>query len=390
MKIKNDRIRIFIFLALYCFQFNISNAQEDSEKPKFELSGYIKYLHTTTFTDFSEQTLHDNLIHNRLNLQWYIHEHWTFHAGIRNRVFWGDSGRVDPMFEEQLDMTGNDFFDASFKTFSSGKFLGFTTTDRLYIEYDKDKWNIRLGRQRINWGINLIWNPNDLFNAYNFVDFDYEERPGSDAIRIQYNYDYASGIEFVVNPDNSENLWSFAGLWKFNKWNYDFQILGAKADRDLAFGGGWAGNLGLWGFKGEFVFSENLDNENSSFSVSTGFDFVFENGLYFNIGYLYNGSGKKSASFTDLFVSELSYKNLFPYRHALFNQWQSTITPLIGGGLSIIYSPGGSNLMFLNPSFQLSITQDLDLDLVGQIIFAKSESYKSPVQAVYFRTKYSF
>ena len=33
--------------------------------------------------------------------------------------------------------------------------------------------------------MNLVWNPNDLFNAFSFVDFDYEERPGSDALRIQ-------------------------------------------------------------------------------------------------------------------------------------------------------------------------------------------------------------
>ena len=55
-----------------------------------------------------------------------------------------------------------------------------TNVERLYIDYKGDDWNVRLGRQRINWGITTTWNPNDIFNTYNFLDFDYEERPGVD------------------------------------------------------------------------------------------------------------------------------------------------------------------------------------------------------------------
>ncbi|MBT8220250.1 MAG: hypothetical protein KJP00_10510, partial [Bacteroidia bacterium] len=142
--------------------------------------------------------------------------------------------------------------------------------------------------------------------------------------------------------------------------------------------------------KGEFIIADDLDGRHTSYSITTGVDYLFENNLYLNIGYLYNSIGKRSASFTDLFLNEISYKNLYPYRHAVFSQLQSTITPLIGGGISMIYSPGGANLLFLNPSIQFSITHDLDVDMVGQIIFAESESYESPIQAIYFRGKYSF
>lgn len=31
----------------------------------------------------------------------------------------------------------------------------------------------------------MAWNPNDWFNTYNYFDFDYEERPGTDAIRVR-------------------------------------------------------------------------------------------------------------------------------------------------------------------------------------------------------------
>jgi hypothetical protein len=55
-----------------------------------------------------------------------------------------------------------------------------------YLDYTAGKWQFRVGRQRINWGVNLVWNPNDVFNSFSYFDFDYEERPGSDAVRVQY------------------------------------------------------------------------------------------------------------------------------------------------------------------------------------------------------------
>jgi hypothetical protein len=58
--------------------------------------------------------------------------------------------------------------------------------DRIWLEYHREKWHARAGRQRINWGMGTTWNPNDLFNTYNFLDFDYEERPAVDAIKVQY------------------------------------------------------------------------------------------------------------------------------------------------------------------------------------------------------------
>ena len=74
-----------------------------------------------------------------------------------------------------------------------------TTIDRVFLEYNKNDWEVRVGRQRINWGINLAWNPNDVFNAYSFFDFDYEERPGSDAIRIRKYTGIASSVELAAN-----------------------------------------------------------------------------------------------------------------------------------------------------------------------------------------------
>ena len=123
----------------------------------------------------------------------------------------------------------------------------------LVLKYQKKKLEINIGRQRVNWGVNTIWNSNDLFNAYNFIDFDYIERPGSDVVRIIYTGDNLSSIEFVFMP-TSKGRNVFSGMYRFNKLGYDFQIIGADYYEDIVIGGGWAGNILKAGFKGEMSY----------------------------------------------------------------------------------------------------------------------------------------
>jgi len=123
--------------------------------------------------------------------------------------------------------------------------------DRLYLDYTSGNWQFRVGRQRINWGINTAWNPNDIFNAYSFTDFDYEEKPGSDAILAKYYINYASSIEIAVKAFDDWEKAVAGMLFSWNQWNYDFQLLAGYMQNNLVGGGGWAGNLWNAGFKGE-------------------------------------------------------------------------------------------------------------------------------------------
>jgi len=129
-----------------------------------------------------------------------------------------------------------------------------STIDRALINYSKGKWDITLGRQRVNWGMNLVWNPNDIFNTYNFLDFDYEERPGSDALRVQYYLGDFSKIEVSAKKGRSKDDYIIAGMYKFNISSYDIQFITGVYQKDWMFGAGWAGNLKDAGFKGEISY----------------------------------------------------------------------------------------------------------------------------------------
>mgnify|MGYP000220803271 CR=1 FL=1 len=396
---------IITFLILV--QVFVINAQE--EKPKnWTLNGYVKNMTTGIFynTEFQvpgipisfqlDTFFQENLIHNRLNFKWFINDNWSFKSDLRNRIIFGDLVRTQEAasffteisYAESLD-EANDYLNLSFEKVSKGIAIQ-SMIDRLYFEYASEKWEVRLGRQRINWGINTFWNPNDIFNAFTFTDFDYAERPGSDALRIRYFMNYASSVEVAVKAFDDFDEAVMAGLWTFNKSNYDFQILVGLMQRDLVFGGGWAGNLKNAGFKGEFSYFHSLDDEiDNSFAATFGIDYMFGNSLYLNGGFLFNSNGE-SQSGGEILAFELSAKNLYPYKWTTYIQTLYPFTQLINGGLAVLYSPSDVHALFINPTFTYSISENWDLDMVGQIVFDKNEGYKSPIQAIFLRTKFSF
>lgn len=368
------------------------SAQETKEK-NWNFQGYTKSLQSLfqiKVPGLDNQIISDNFIHNRLNFNWYPSDNWTFKAGLRTRFFFGEFTRMQPNFKSSLNDAGNDVLNLTVLNIGEKAILH-SYLDRAYFQYTKDKLEIRFGRQRINWGINTVWNPNDLFNAFSFTDFDYEERPGSDALRIQYYIGYAGSIEFAIKAfDNSDEIVA-ASLYKFNKWNYDFQVLAGWSKKDIVLGGGWAGNIKDWGFKGEFSwFNSTIDEVANNLVATLSADYSFENSLFISSGLLYNEAGT-SVNSGNIFNFELSARNLYPYKWSIFTSAGYPITPLFTANIAIIYSPIDGHPLFLTPTFTYSLGQNLDVDFVSQIILQDTaERYGSDIQAYFLRVKWSY
>lgn len=388
-----------VLIFLWIGTTSLLTAQEGEQAPKkWLLGGYVKDLQSAFVVDnffnpFAGKkiVIADNLLHNRLNAKWLPSEQFHFAAEARNRFFWGDQPAIPTNdFRAQLD-AANDFFDLSAEWSDPAGAAAQVMLDRIYADWSAGKLEVRAGRQRINWGIATVWNPNDIFNAYNFADFDYEERPGSDALRIRYFTGIASGVEFAIKAADRWRETVAAGLLKLNRWGYDFQILGGYFQEEIVLGGGWAGNIEGAGWKGECSFFQPINDGTTSFAASMNIDYQFSNALYFNSGLLYNSNGATNGDLTNLFALELSAKNLYPFRYAIFAQGLYPVTPLFNAGMAIIYSPVSSHALFLNPTATYSIATNWDLDFVSQIIFnKKGKNYISPVQAGFLRIKRSF
>ena len=376
--------------------FSNWQATAQSEVKNWELNGYQKDMQMLIILPESglvpgSQAYYDNLLHNRINFGWYPNDRFSFEADLRTRFFWGDQVRLQSGTYIDLLDESNDYFKLSLGKADSLGLAFHTMIDRLYLDYTIGNWQFRVGRQRINWGINAAWNPNDIFNAFSFTDFDYEEKPGSDAVLAKYYFNFASSVEIAVKAADKIEESVGAVLLKWNHWGYDFQLLSGFMKNNFVMGGGWAGNLYDAGFKGEFSWFNALEEgEENGFAATLGLDYVFKDGLYTNLGFLYNQNGQNDQSLANIFSFELSAKNLYPYKTALFAQASYAFNPLFTGGLAVIYSPVKTHPLFINPSLSYSLSNEMDLGIFGQLILEKQEKLKSPVQAFFVRFKYSF
>ena len=385
--------RLLIFILLFTLQ---SHAQETQTwvQQNIQFSGYIKYLNTATFQDL-DAILNDNILHNRLNLKVYLNDNFSTTLEVRNRVFWGNSIQGVPDYATFIDTDFQDI-DLSINLVNKPALLVHSKIDRLYIEYQSDKWHVTFGRQRINWGKNLAWNPNDLFNAYNFFDFDYEERPGADALRVQYYTSGNSSIETAINYTDKWEDNTLALKYNFHKYNYDFQVLAAKYLQDYTLGVGWEGAIKNMGIKGElsyFIPQENTDETENAFVGAVSMDYYFKNGVSINLGTLYNSLGvtdRTEIDLTSLNNFTQSAKSLMPNRWSFFGQISKSITAALNTSFSTIYAYELQGV-YLMPQVSYSIAQNWDFDTVAQVFYGKEEdSFENIANSIYLRFRWSF
>jgi hypothetical protein len=389
----------FKYILPFMLLFSIEG---NAQLQKFTASGYVKDLYMyykpeNPIPGIDADHLSSNLVHNRLNFRWYATGQLTFGLEARNRLFSGQLVRKFPLYKEFVD-TDPGYFDFS-KTVASGKgwFLH-SMIDRAWMDFAKGKWQITAGRQRVNWGINLVWNPNDIFNTFDYFDFDYEERPGSDALKVQYYTGVTSSAELVYKiqrnkmEDKTES--TFAGRYRFSKFSYDFQFIGGWMPEDFVLGGGWMGDIKGGGFRGEvswFVPKEKNSTSEEALVATVSGDYTFKNSLYAHAAVLYNSLGVTGkAGAREFFDQNISAKRLSPARCNVFGQLSYPFTPLFSGSFSGMLNPSDGS-SFLGPSFTYSLGNNLELMATGQLFFGdEGTEYGELGKAIYGRLKWAF
>jgi hypothetical protein len=369
-------------------------AQEEPEPkpPRFEMKGYVKDIQGFSFSRNFDSSTWINLVHNRINTKVNLGSKLTARLEMRNRIFWGSQVRETPGFAESIDQYPG-FFDLSIIWVNEPSLVIHSVIDRLLLKYSVPKWDITVGRQRINWGMNTIWNPNDIFNAYNFLDFDYEERPGNDAIRIQHYPRLNSTLEVAWKPGKNKNEHIASILYKFNKKKYDYQFLAGLYNTDLVIGGGWAGSIGNAGFKGEASYFhpyKKLTDTTGVLSASVMMDYTFKDAWYISGSFLFNSNPSGYFGNGGIYTTNLSAKSLFPFRYSYYAGVAKNIATVFNLNASVIYSPENNSLI-LFPAFAYNASENLDLDITIQSFFSSEQGkYKSQGTAVYLRGKWSF
>ena len=389
LKQKIPLILIFLLSGIFL------SAQDDIPKQRnWSLNGYVKFMQTISFQRIDENWMTDNLIHNRLIFNWNITGNLTFNTQMRNRIFFGETVTNFQQYPDIVDRD-NGLADMTFNVFEGKSVFMNSTFDRLYLDYNLGKFQFTVGRQRINWGQTFVWNPNDLFNAYSFFDFDYEEKPGSDAVRIQFYPSYSSKLEVAVKVDSGKNV-TAAALYRFNVKGYDIQVLGGYyAGTDFTVGAGFSGSLFKGGLSGEVTYfhpQENFGDTTGTFVLTLAYNYTFKNSLMLQFEGLYNGYGNKSADFNvvDFYFMQLTPQNLSLTRFSVFGQISYPFTPLFQGTLSAMYNPN-DNSVYFGPSLVYSLKNNFELALFAQYFTSRTpidEGGKGTF--IYWRLKWSF
>lgn len=362
------------------------------------LNGYIKdlfmyYKPSSPLPGINADHLSSDMIHNRLNFRWYASNQFTVALEARNRVFFGQMIREFPVYKDYID-TDNGIVNLSGIIASGNGWFIHSMLDRAWIDYTGGKWQIRVGRQRVNWGVNLVWNPNDIFNSFSYFDFDYEERPGSDAVKVQYYTGVTSSAQLVYKIGKNNNETTVAGMYRFSKFNYDFQFLGGWVGKDYVVGGGWAGDIKGGGFRGEVSYFKPREENNGSqeaLVASISGDYTMKNSLYLHAAVLYNSHGATGkAGGRSFFDQNISAKILSLARYNLYGQITYPVTPLFSGGFSGIVNPCDGS-WYAGPTFTYSIGNNLEFMLTGQLFYGdEGTEYGDYGKAVYGRLKWAF
>ncbi len=299
--------------------------------------------------------------------------------------------RYVPSYSKTI-ATDQGWVDMSWNILDEQSFFLNTTIDRLWADFNYGKFQARVGRQRINWGQTLVWNPNDVFNTYSFFDIDYVERPGSDAIRLQYYPSYSSALEFAAKADHNNNI-TASGLYRFNKWGYDIQFLaGYINSEDLMAGAGWSGAFGSVSFRGEASWFRSLKNFSDSTGtgiLTFGFDKTFKKNSMAEVQLMFCNNPVDLTSFSEFYYGTLSAKELAFSKFTAFGQFTWAVTPLFNATLSAMWFPDLDGY-YAGPSLDYSIAENVDLSLYWQHFYSNTATVSEKINIGFLRVKISF
>ena len=320
---------------------------------KLGLKGYLKTLGLVSKTLDKDRYFLD-LNRSRLDLTGTWKETFILKMVYDHEAMLGSFLETDD-FRRLKSYKRHDFFDLDWEAADRRDFYWRHYLYRAYLRYQSEKLNLTVGRQRIAWGTGRFWNPTDIFNPFNPVQVERDERLGADVVNAEFFVTPMAGLNLVYAPQDSSKRSKAALKFKSTYKEVDFSVLAGKSERDRVVGGDFAATVFDGGLRGEAVYYFVRDRKNY-FQFILNYDYTFKNSFYILIEYLYNSGPLSRPEFLDLIDrgTHTLTRNLIGLNLGY------DITPLLRGDLYMIYGPKKDGV-FIQPKLKYSLTQNLDV-----------------------------
>jgi len=173
----------------------------------------------------------------------------------------------------------------------------YLTIERLYLDSFFESFDLRIGRQAVNWGSALIWNPTDLFREVFLTDY-WAERKGINAAKFYVPLSGNSHLTAVVATGDTSGVDNRYGLKLGTTWK--------ESDLAAVFMDDTVSDRLVWGLdiKGQFKIGYWLEaawfapkdkdlDEHLEAVVGVDYSFPVKGGLILQAQYYHDGSGEK-------------------------------------------------------------------------------------------------
>lgn len=346
---------------------------------QLELSGFWKAMPSRTTIPFLlDEPMSQAYLHQRTNLKWRSADRaWTVRLEARTRVFFGSQVEQTAGFFEGLSADAG-VWDGSWNWWEAAdeRGVGNTLIDRALVSYRRNRLRVDLGRQRINWGRHAVWNPNDVFNAYNFFDFDYAERPGTDALRVRWSVgeNGMNEVDVAARPGTPERAPLVAGLFRWNVRGVDGQILSAYLEDTYAVGGAFSAGWGPLSLKAEATHfgAAAAWGDSAIWSGTVGLDATWGKGAFAQLAVL-RTPGLGGSALLGLSAGGQTTQqpwSLLPFTRTYMTQLTLPVTERLRMGGALLWAPNDDVLIAM-PSVVFDAARNLTASLIVQHVRAR-------------------
>lgn len=173
----------------------------------------------------------------------------------------------------------------------------YLTIERFYLDSYFEKFDLRIGRQAVNWGSAQIWNPTDLFREVFLTDY-WAERAGINAAKVYVPLPENSSLTAVAATGDTSGKDNRYGLKLGTTWKEtDLAAVfmdDTVADR-LVWGVDVRGQLkiGYW-IEAAWLAPKDKDvDAHLEAVVGADYSFPIKMGLVISAQYFHDGSGEK-------------------------------------------------------------------------------------------------